>query len=109
MLKIEHIGLAVKSLAASTPLFEKLLNTPCYKTEEVSSEQVNTAFFQKGETKIELLQGLTANSVITRYIEKKGEGIHHIGAITLLFEDFRVAMPARKRTTIARNTDDRKW
>jgi methylmalonyl-CoA/ethylmalonyl-CoA epimerase len=78
MRKVEHIGIAVKDLDISIPLFEQLLNTPCYKTEKVSSEQVNTAFFQKGETKIELLQGLTTDSVITRYIEKKGEGMHHI-------------------------------
>lgn len=78
MLKIEHIGIAVKSLEQSIPLFEKLLNTSCYKTEEVSSENVNTAFFRKGETKIELLQSSTENGVIQKYIEKKGEGIHHI-------------------------------
>jgi methylmalonyl-CoA/ethylmalonyl-CoA epimerase len=78
MRKVEHIGIAVKDLDISIPLFEQLLNTPCYKTEKVNSEQVNTAFFQKGETKIELLQGLTTDSVITRYIEKKGEGMHHI-------------------------------
>jgi methylmalonyl-CoA/ethylmalonyl-CoA epimerase len=78
MQKVEHIGIAVKDLAISIPLFEKLLNTPCYKTEQVDSEQVNTAFFRNGETKIELLQGLDAASVITRFIEKKGEGMHHI-------------------------------
>lgn len=78
MRKIEHIGVAVKSLAYSIPLFEKLLNTPCYKTETVESEQVNTAFFQKGETKIELLESSNENGVIARFIEKKGEGMHHI-------------------------------
>lgn len=78
MRKIEHIGVAVKSLAMSIPLFEKLLNTPCYKTETVESEQVNTAFFQKGETKIELLESSNENGVIARFIEKKGEGMHHI-------------------------------
>lgn len=78
MRKIEHIGVAVKSLALSIPLFEKLLNTPCYKTETVESEQVNTAFFQKGETKIELLESSNEKGVIARFIEKKGEGIHHI-------------------------------
>jgi len=78
MLKVEHIGIAVKSLTDSVPLFEKLLNTPCYKTESVESENVSTAFFQKGETKIELLESTTADGVIARYIEKKGEGIHHI-------------------------------
>ena len=76
--KVEHIGIAVKDLSISIPLFEQLLNTSCYKTEEVASEKVNTAFFKKGETKIELLQGLTPDSVISRYIDKKGEGMHHI-------------------------------
>ena len=78
MRKVEHIGIAVKDLGISIPLFEQLLDSPCYKTEQVDSEQVHTAFFQKGETKIELLQGLAPDSVITRYVEKKGEGIHHI-------------------------------
>ena len=78
MLKVEHIGIAVKSLTTSVPLFEKLLNTACYKTESVASENVNTAFFQKGETKIELLESTTVDGVIHKYIDKKGEGIHHI-------------------------------
>jgi methylmalonyl-CoA/ethylmalonyl-CoA epimerase len=78
MLNIDHIGIAVKSLGESVPLFEKLLNTACYKTEEVPSEQVNTAFFKKGETKVELLESTAENGVINRFIEKKGEGIHHI-------------------------------
>lgn len=78
MKNIEHIGIAVKDLTTSVPLFEKLLNTTCYKTESVDSEQVNTAFFQKGETKIELLESLTADGVIAKFIEKKGEGMHHI-------------------------------
>jgi methylmalonyl-CoA/ethylmalonyl-CoA epimerase len=78
MLKIEHIGIAVRELAVSIPLFEKLLDTPCYKTEDVESENVNTAFFKKGDTKIELVESTAADGVIARYIEKKGEGIHHI-------------------------------
>jgi len=78
MQKVEHIGIAVKSLATSVPLFEKLLNTSCYKTEMVESERVNTAFFQTGETKIELLESIDPSGVINRFIEKKGEGIHHI-------------------------------
>jgi methylmalonyl-CoA/ethylmalonyl-CoA epimerase len=78
MFKVEHIGIAVKSLEQSIPLFEKLLNTPCYKTEKVSAENVNTAFFQKGETKIELLESMTEDGVIQKYIDKKGEGIHHV-------------------------------
>ena len=78
MIKIEHIGIAVKHLSASIPLFEKLLNTPCYKTEAVENEQVNTAFFKKGETKIELVEAYAPGSVINNFIEKKGEGMHHI-------------------------------
>jgi methylmalonyl-CoA/ethylmalonyl-CoA epimerase len=78
MLKVEHIGIAVESLVQSIPLFEKLLNTTCYKTEEVWSENVVTAFFKQGETKIELLQSLTKDGVIKKFLEKKGEGIHHI-------------------------------
>lgn len=78
MLKTEHIGIAVKDLAISIPLFEKLLNSQCYKTEQVESENVNTAFFRKGETKIELLESTNPNGVIAKFIEKKGEGLHHI-------------------------------
>ena len=78
MLRAEHIGIAVKSLTDSIPLFEKLLNTPCYKTETVESEAVNTAFFQQGETKIELLESTDPEGVIGKFIQKKGEGMHHI-------------------------------
>jgi methylmalonyl-CoA/ethylmalonyl-CoA epimerase len=78
MQRIEHIGIAVRSLATSTPLFEKLLNSSCYKTELVESEKVNTAFFKTGETKIELLESTDENGVIAHYISKKGEGLHHI-------------------------------
>jgi methylmalonyl-CoA/ethylmalonyl-CoA epimerase len=78
MQKVEHIGVAVKSLVISVPLFEKLLNSPCYKTETVSDEKVKTAFFKKGESKIELLESLEPGGVIERFIEKEGEGLHHI-------------------------------
>jgi methylmalonyl-CoA/ethylmalonyl-CoA epimerase len=78
MQKVEHIGIAVKSLTASIPLFEKLLNSPCYKIESVESEKVTTAFFQTGDTKIELLESQEADGVIAKFIDKKGEGIHHI-------------------------------
>ena len=78
MLKVEHIGLAVKSLKTAVPLFEKLLNTACYKSEIVESESVNTAFFMQGETKIELLESSSTDGIIARFIEKKGEGMHHI-------------------------------
>ena len=78
MKHVEHIGIAVKDLSLSIPLFEKLLNTTCYKTESVDSEKVDTAFLQTGETKIELLQSITTDGVIAKFIEKKGEGLHHI-------------------------------
>lgn len=78
MIRVEHIGIAVNKLSDATPLFEKLLNTLCYKTETVESEGVNTAFFQNGETKIELLEASKTESPIAKFIEKKGEGIHHI-------------------------------
>jgi len=78
MKKVEHIGIAVKSLSDSIPLFEKLLSSSCYKIEKVDSEKANTAFFQIGETKIELLESQEAEGVISKFIDKKGEGIHHI-------------------------------
>lgn len=78
MLKVEHIGIAVKNLDQSIELFEKLLQSPCYKTEEVASENVQTAFFKQGETKIELVASTTENGVIANYLAKKGEGMHHI-------------------------------
>ncbi len=78
MLKIEHLGIAVADLKESIPLFEQLLNTPCYKTEEVASEGVNTAFFKLGESKVELLEATNPDSPINKFIEKKGQGIHHI-------------------------------
>jgi len=78
MQQIDHIGIAVKSLVTAVPLFEKLLNSPCYKTEVISSENVTTAFLKTGETKIELLEGSNEDSVIARYIAKRGEGVHHI-------------------------------
>lgn len=78
MLKVEHIGIAVKSLESSNALFAALFGLAHYKIEEVSSEHVNTSFFQMGETKIELLEATDPSSPIAKFIEKKGEGIHHI-------------------------------
>jgi methylmalonyl-CoA/ethylmalonyl-CoA epimerase len=78
MQKIEHIGIAVKSLRVAVPLFEKLLNSSCYKTELVKTEGVVTAFLKLGDTKIELLESIDADGIIARFIEKKGEGFHHI-------------------------------
>lgn len=78
MQKVEHIGIAVKKLDDAIAVFEKLLNTNCYKTELVATEKVNTAFFKIGSTKIELLESTDPDGVISRFIEKKGEGLHHI-------------------------------
>ena len=78
MHKIEHIGIAVKSLENANDLFAKLFGAPHYKIEEVASEGVNTSFFQVGPNKIELLEATKPDSPIAKFIEKKGEGIHHI-------------------------------
>ncbi|MFN8321801.1 MAG: methylmalonyl-CoA epimerase [Chitinophagales bacterium] len=78
MYKIEHLGIAVKDLEISNNLFGKLLGSAPYKTEAVDSENVNTSFFQIGQSKIELLHATSADSAIAKFIEKKGEGIHHI-------------------------------
>jgi|SRR5450432_1399210 methylmalonyl-CoA/ethylmalonyl-CoA epimerase len=78
MQKLEHIGIAVKSLSNAIPLFEALLNTNCYKEELVETEAVRTAFFAVGTDKIELLESTDPEGIITKFIEKKGEGIHHI-------------------------------
>jgi methylmalonyl-CoA/ethylmalonyl-CoA epimerase len=78
MLKIEHIGIAVKNIETSNELFSKLFNKQPYKLEKVESEGVSTSFFMMGESKIELLEATNENSAIAKFIEKKGEGIHHI-------------------------------
>ncbi|MDC6385400.1 methylmalonyl-CoA epimerase [Flagellimonas taeanensis] len=76
--KIEHIGIAVKNLEASNQLFAKLLGVPPYKMEEVASEGVRTSFFESGPNKVELLEATSADSPIAKFLEKRGEGIHHI-------------------------------
>src|SRR5262245_4278397 len=78
MLKIEHIGIAVKNISESVKLFESLLDTKCYKTETVEAEMVSTAFFKVGESKVELLQAFSEESAIARFINSRGEGLHHI-------------------------------
>ena len=77
-MKIEHIGIAVKSLKDSIPLIEKLLGTACYRIEEVPDQKVTTAFFKIGEVKIELLETTAADGPVGRFVEKRGEGVHHI-------------------------------
>ncbi|MEL0645458.1 methylmalonyl-CoA epimerase [Olleya sp. Ti.3.14] len=78
MEKIEHIGIAVKNLQESNALFAKLFGKPHYKIETVESEGVNTSFFEVGPNKIELLEATKSDSPIAKFLEKKGEGIHHI-------------------------------
>ncbi|MFN5031046.1 MAG: methylmalonyl-CoA epimerase [Flavobacteriia bacterium] len=76
--KIEHLGIAVKSIDQSLKVFEALLGTTCYKIERVESEAVQTAFLMIGESKIELLEASNPDSAIGKFLEKKGQGIHHI-------------------------------
>lgn len=75
---IEHIGIAVKSISDSLPYYENVLGLKCYNIEEVTDQKVKTAFFKVGQTKIELLEPTSEDSTIAKFIEKKGEGIHHI-------------------------------
>jgi methylmalonyl-CoA/ethylmalonyl-CoA epimerase len=78
MKRIEHLGIAVKSLEESIPMYEALLNTTCYKREGVASEGVMTAFFQIGESKIELLEATNEDSPIAKFLTKNGQGFHHV-------------------------------
>jgi len=78
MKKIEHIGIAIENMEAAISTYEKLLNTKCYKIEEVKSENVKTAFFKIGDSKIELLEATDPESPIAKYIAKRGKGMHHI-------------------------------
>ncbi|GGZ59853.1 methylmalonyl-CoA epimerase [Mesonia mobilis] len=87
MKKIEHIGIAVKNLAEANQLYSTLLNTKPYKEEAVESEGVTTSFFEVGESKIELLAATREDSAIAKYIEKRGEGIHHIAFYVDNIED----------------------
>ncbi|MAP55701.1 methylmalonyl-CoA epimerase [Altibacter sp.] len=78
MKKIEHLGIAVKNLSEANDVYSRLLGSPPYKTETVESEGVNTSFFACGESKIELLEATNPNSPIAKFLERKGEGIHHV-------------------------------
>ena len=79
---IEHIGIAVKSLDDSIPYYENVLGLKCYKVEEVKDQKVKTAFFMVGQTKLELLEPTDQESPVARFIEKRGEGLHHIAFAT---------------------------
>lgn len=112
MNKIEHLGIAVKNLEASNSLFEKLLGVAPYKTEEVKEEGVKTSFFNTGNSKIELLEATAVDSPIAKFIEKRGEGIHHVAfdvtdiqseVKRLISEGFKVLNETPKRGA------DNKW
>lgn len=105
MKKIEHIGIAVKDLKTSNDLFEKLLGKKAYKTEEVLSEKVNTSFYMLGETKIELLESISGDGPISKFIEKKGEGIHHIA---FEVEDIKAEMIRLKKEGFTLLSDEPK-
>ncbi|MCK9626441.1 MAG: methylmalonyl-CoA epimerase [Bacteroidales bacterium] len=79
---IEHLGIAVKSLEAAIPYYEEILGLKCYAVEEVADQKVKTAFFKIGQTKIELLESTSPDGTIAQFIEKRGEGIHHIAFAT---------------------------
>lgn len=92
---IEHIGIAVKSIAEALPFYEKVLGLKCYNIEEVADQKVKTAFFKIGETKIELLETTDPEGPIGKFIEKRGEGIHHIAfAVENIEERLRQAEEA---------------
>lgn len=93
MKKVEHIGIAVKNLSSANELYKKLLGESPYNTESVASEMVNTSFFKVGDTKIELLESTSDESAIHSFIEKRGEGIHHIA---FEVEDIRAEMKRLK-------------
>ena len=93
MKKIEHIGIAVKNLDAAAELYGKLLNTSVYKIEDVESEGVRTAFLLSGPNKLELLESIMPDSPVSKFIEKRGEGIHHIAFDV---EDIRAEMERLK-------------
>ena len=87
---IEHIGIAVKSLETAIPFYEEMLGLKCYSIEEVADQMVRTAFFKIGQTKIELLESTDPEGTIAKFIEKRGEGIHHIAfATTDLVDDLK--------------------
>jgi methylmalonyl-CoA/ethylmalonyl-CoA epimerase len=105
LLKIEHIGIAVKNMESANKLFAALLGTENYKTENVESEKVSTSFFKVGESKIELLEATDANSPVSKFIEKRGEGIHHIA---FEVDDIHAAMKRLKESGFILLSDEPK-
>ncbi len=106
MKRLEHIGIAVKDLKTADALYEKLLGTAPYKREEVASEGVVTSFFNNGESKIELLEAISADSPIAKFIEKRGEGIHHIA---FEVEDIRAEMKRLATAGFQLLSDEPMW
>lgn len=94
---IEHIGIAVNSLEKAIPFYEQILGLPCYSIEEVADQKVKTAFFKIGPTKIELLEPTSPDSAVAKFIEKKGEGVHHIAYAT---KDLNSTLEELKRKEI---------
>lgn len=109
---IDHIGIAVKNIEEAVSAYQKLLNTDCYKRETVASEKVDTAFFKTGESKVELLGAAAPDSVIHKYLEKRGEGLHHVA---FEVEDIRAEMKRLKSEDFTLLNDepkkgaDNKW
>src|SRR6185369_16139098 len=101
MEKLEHIGIAVKNLEESNELFARLLGRPHYKIEEVGSEGVRTSFFDVGGIKIELLEATSADSPIAKFIEKRGEGIHHLAFASDRLEDEMKQLSGRSFTLLS--------
>ena len=100
---IEHIGIAVKSLDEAIPYYEKVLGLECYAVEEVADQKVKTAFFMVGQTKIELLESTDPEGPIGKYIEKKGEGIHHIAFAVENLKEALTATAEKELNSLTRN------
>ncbi len=105
MLKVEHIGIAVKNIETANKLFAALLGTASYKTENVESEKVTTSFFKTGNSKIELLEASDPQSPVAKFIEKRGEGIHHIA---FEVEDIHASMKQLKEAGFTLLSDEAK-
>ena len=104
-MKIEHIGIAVKNLESANKLFSILLNTDHYKIEKVEEEKVSTSFFKLGESKIELLEATSNESPVAKFIEKRGEGIHHVA---FAVDDIRKTMSILKESGFTLLSDEPK-
>ena len=109
MKKIEHIGIAVKDLSKSNRLYAKLLGVEHYKIECVKSEGVNTSFFKVGENKIELLEAMSPDSPIAKFIEKRGEGVHHIAFHMAPVSSFELLVQVSYLLAQSKELSQSKW